>query len=98
MKRNMKKRLAQGDKLFGSFAFLPSPDVVEIMGFAGFDYVIIDLEHSPKNWETVANMVRAAELHDMAALIRVAENSEKSILAALEIGATGIVIDRKSVV
>jgi len=92
MKRNMKKRLAQGDKLFGSFAFLPSPDVVEIMGFAGFDYVIIDLEHSPKNWETVANMVRAAELHDMAALIRVAENSEKSILAALEIGAAGIVM------
>jgi 2-keto-3-deoxy-L-rhamnonate aldolase RhmA len=62
------------------------------MGFAGFDYVIIDLEHSPKNWETVANMVRAAELHEMTALIRVAENSEKSILAALEIGAGGIVM------
>lgn len=91
-KSDMKERLARGDKLFGSFAFIPSPDVVEIMGFAGFDYVIIDLEHSPKNWETVANMIRAAELHDMAVLIRVAENSDKAILGALELGASGIVV------
>jgi len=92
MTGTLKQRLARGEKLFGSFAFLPSPDVVEIMGFAGFDYVIIDLEHSPKSWETVTNMVRAAQLHGMAALIRVAENSEKQILAALEIGAAGIVM------
>lgn len=92
MKASLKARLARGEPVFGSFAFLPSPDIVEIMGIAGFDYVIIDLEHSPKNWETVANMVRAAQLHGMASLIRVRENTEKTILEAIELGIDGIVL------
>lgn len=92
MKSPLKRRLAEGQSVFGSFAFLPSPDVVEIMGHAGLDYVIIDLEHSPKNWSDVANMIRAAELHGMAALVRIRENSEKAILEVLELGATGVVV------
>ena len=92
MKRSLKARLSAGEAVFGSFAFLPSPDIVEIMGLAGFDYVIIDLEHSPKDWNDVVHMVRAAQLHDMAVLIRVRENSEKAILEALELGVDGIVL------
>ena len=92
MKEDIKAKLRLGRPVFGTFAFLASPDIVEIMGHAGFDYVIIDLEHSPKNWSDVANMIRAAELHGMAALVRIRENSEKSILEVLELGAAGIVI------
>lgn len=92
MKDNLKTRLRRREPVFGTFAFMASPDIVEIMGYAGFDYVIIDLEHSPKNWSDVANMIRAAELRGMAALVRIRENSEKSILEALELGAAGIVI------
>lgn len=92
MVESFKTRLRRGDPLFGTFAFMASPDLVEIMGFAGFDYVIIDLEHSPKNWSDVANMIRAAELHDMAPLVRIRENSEKAILEVLELGAAGIVV------
>lgn len=92
MKPSLKSRLRAREAVFGSFAFLPSPDVVEIMAMAGFDFVIIDLEHSPKNWGDVANMVRAAELHGMAPLVRVRENHEKTILEALELGVEGIVV------
>lgn len=92
MKASLKERLVAGESVFGSFAFLPSPDIVEIMGLAGFDFVLIDLEHSPKDWDAVSNMVRAAELHGMAPLIRVSENSEKSILQVLELGIEGIVL------
>lgn len=92
MTRPFKERLTANDAMFGVFAFLPSPDVVELLGLCKFDYVMIDLEHSPKNWEAVANMVRAAQLSDMAPLIRVKENSQKQILEALEVGAEGIVI------
>jgi 4-hydroxy-2-oxoheptanedioate aldolase len=92
MRPSLKQQLASGKSVFGSFVFLPSPDIVEIMGFAGFDYVIIDLEHSPKNWDHVANMIRAAELHDMAPLVRIRENSEKAILEVLELGAAGVVV------
>ncbi|MBS7700627.1 MULTISPECIES: aldolase/citrate lyase family protein [unclassified Chelatococcus] len=92
MKQNLKEKLRNGEPVFGTFAFMASPDIVEIMGYAGFDFVIIDLEHSPKNWSDVANMIRAAELRDMAALVRVRENADKSILEVLELGAAGIVI------
>jgi 4-hydroxy-2-oxoheptanedioate aldolase len=92
MAHDLKARLKRGEPVFGTFAFMASPDIVEIIGYAGFDYVIIDLEHSPKNWSDVANMIRAAELHGMAALVRIRENAEKSILEVLELGAAGIVV------
>lgn len=92
MAESFKAKLKRGEPVFGTFAFMASPDIVEIFGYAGFDYVIIDLEHSPKNWSDVAHMIRAAELHGMAALVRIRENTEKSILEVLELGAAGIVI------
>lgn len=88
----LKQRIARGDILIGSFAFLGSPDVVEILALAGMDYVIIDTEHSPKDWGMIQHMIRAANLHDLPVLIRVAENAEKLILQCLEIGADGIVL------
>ena len=86
------QRVRVGQRLLGSFAFLPSPGVVEILGHAGMDFVIIDQEHSPKSWDMVENMVRAAEVCGMAALIRVARIEEKEILQALEVGAVGIMV------
>lgn len=92
MTTSLRARLQRGEPVLGSFVFLPTPAVVEIMGLAGFDFVIIDLEHSPKSWETVENMVRAASLSGMAALIRIRDASEKSVLEALELGAEGVVV------
>ena len=86
------QQVRAGHRLLGSFAFLPSPGAVEILGRAGLDFVIIDQEHSPKSWETAENMVRAAQLCGMAALVRVARIEEKEILHALEIGAAGIMV------
>lgn len=88
----LKQDVRAGRALLGSFAFLSSPTVVEILGRAGLDFVIIDQEHSPKSWEVVENMVRAAELCGMAALVRVSRIDDKEILQALEVGAAGIMI------
>lgn len=88
----LKRRMAAGEMLLGTFVFLPSPAVVEILALAGMDFVIIDTEHSPKDWDTLENMIRAANLHRLPALVRVSANSEKLILQCLEIGADGIVV------
>lgn len=88
----LKERIARGETVLGTFVFLSSPEMVEIMALAGMDYIIIDTEHSPKDWSTLEHMIRAANLHDLPALIRVSENSEKLILQCLEIGADGLVI------
>jgi 2-keto-3-deoxy-L-rhamnonate aldolase RhmA len=86
------QRVRGGVPVLGSFVFLPSPGMVEVLGRSGLDFIIIDQEHSRKSWETVENMVRAAELTGMAALIRVACLEETEILHALETGISGIVL------
>jgi len=88
----LKERLLRGEPTFGTFAFIAAPAVVEIMGLAGLDFVIIDTEHAAIDWQTVENMVRAAEVRQIAPLVRVSRNDEKLILRALETGAEGIVV------
>ena len=86
----VKARLRGGDAVVGSFCNLPSPDVVELLGWAGFDFVIIDAEHGPQDLETVANMVRAAEASGTTPLVRVAINEPQNILRHLDTGAQGL--------
>lgn len=51
----LKRRLAAGGKCLGAWAALASPSVTEIIGQAGFDFVILDHEHGPSGFETLAN-------------------------------------------
>ena len=64
--------------------------MVEGMALAGLDFVIIDTEHSSHNVETVENLIRAAELYDITAIVRVTDYDHKNIGRMLDIGAHGI--------
>jgi len=88
----LKRTLEEGENVFGPFLKLVDPAVVEIMGFAGFDFVIIDAEHGPISMQSVQNMIRAAETANITSIIRVAKNDESLILRALDIGAQGVEI------
>jgi len=87
-----KAALRAGAKLHGLFVGPPSPVIVELVGYAGFDFVIIDTEHGPAGLETLENMVRAAEASNVASLVRVPSGSAADILHALDAGATGILV------
>ncbi|MDO9438884.1 HpcH/HpaI aldolase/citrate lyase family protein [Hydrogenophaga sp.] len=88
----LRTRMQRGDTLVGSFVFLPSPSIIEILAEAGLDFFLLDLEHSPKNWETVENMVRAADIYGLPVIVRVPENTPQAILQALEVGAAGVAV------
>ena len=93
MKKNhLKEALQDGKVVFGPFLKFTDPAAVEIMGFAGFDFVIIDTEHGPISIETAQNMIRAAESVNITPIIRVVNNDEAFILRALDIGAQGVEI------
>ena len=93
MKKNyLKKALRDGKVVLGPFLKFIDPAVAEIMGFAGFDFVIIDAEHGPISIENAQNMIRAAESVNITPVIRVGNNDEALILRALDIGAQGIEI------
>lgn len=86
----LKKMLKEGKSAIGTFVSMNSPDLVEIMGLTGFDFVIIDAEHGPMDAETSMNLIRAAELHNMTPIVRIRENSETVVLKHLDVGAHGI--------
>jgi 4-hydroxy-2-oxoheptanedioate aldolase len=93
MKKNyLKEALMNGKTAFGPFLKITDPAVVEIMGFAGFDFVIIDQEHGPISVQSAQDMIRAAESVNITPIIRVADNDESLILRALDIGAQGVEI------
>lgn len=96
MKNQLKNALAENKYVVGPFMKLPSPAVVEIMGKGGFDYIIIDCEHGPLDMMVAEDMIRAAHLAGMAAVIRVSENKDYLISRALDIGADGVQVPQIS--
>jgi len=92
----LKKKLENKSNVIGPFMKLPSPAVVEIAALAGFDFVIIDCEHGPLNMLEAENMIRAAHLSNMSAVIRVGENNPNMISRALDIGADAVQIPQIS--
>lgn len=97
MKENiLKKRLKEGQRVFGTWSMLPSAGVINVIGEAGLDFVILDMEHGPMSFETMEEMIRAAELEGCQPIIRVSDKSESTILRALEIGSQAVMIPHVS--
>jgi 4-hydroxy-2-oxoheptanedioate aldolase len=65
--------------------YVASPQLTEIIGLIGFDFVVIDMEHGPVDMGVAENMVRAAELAGVTPFIRVTHNRPHLILRALDI-------------
>ena len=86
----LKRKLAEGKTVVGSFVYIPSSKLTEIVGFCGFDFVVIDMEHGPIDTTVAEDMVRAAECAGVTPLIRVTHNSPHLVLRALDIGAQGV--------
>ena len=95
---SLKERLKNGEKVIGTWNIIPSPSLVEAIGYGGLDFIIIDAEHGPVGMETAENLVRAAQVSGMAPSIRVADNVAHLILRALDIGAYGIQVPHISTV
>ena len=76
----------------GVFSKTSDPAFIEVMGYAGLDYVIIDLEHGPVTVQTAQNLIRAAQLSGVFPIIRTKENCDFIFGEALDIGAGGLQI------
>jgi 4-hydroxy-2-oxoheptanedioate aldolase len=93
MRRNtLKEKIERNESVFGVFVSIPHPVIVEMIGHAEYDFVIIDCEHASTNMESVEELVRAAELMDMTPLVRISKVDRSEILKVLDCGAQGIVI------
>ena len=94
VRRNtLKRKLAAGKLACGCVVTSRSPVIVEMLGYAGFEWLFIDTEHVPiESGLELEHLIRAAEASNIVPLVRVKQNSENYIRNALEAGAQGVVI------
>ena len=88
----MKPRIQNGESLVGAFVNIPHPELVEILGLVGADFVIVDAEHTSLTPTTAEELIRAAELSQMTPVVRVGQNDPQEVQKYLEGGAQGVLI------
>lgn len=88
----LKTRLGQNAPVYGLFCTIPVALSVELIAAAGYDFVVIDLEHTLIGAEQLVAMLLAARASEIAVLVRVA--TPHQALQALDAGAEGIVFPR----
>jgi 2-keto-3-deoxy-L-rhamnonate aldolase RhmA len=76
----------------GMFVKYPTIETIEALGSAGYDFIIIDMEHAPLGVETVYRMIVASERSGMGALIRVRGHDTATANTFLDAGASGILV------
>jgi 4-hydroxy-2-oxoheptanedioate aldolase len=92
----LKQTLQAGNTVVGTWLNAASPGQAETIGYAGFDLVVLDTEHSTYDIAGCENLVRAADAAGLPCLIRVSDNKPTPVAKALEYGAQGIVIPHVS--
>ena len=91
MKSNrMKAKFAAGEPAFGLSIMIPSPQLIEMAGGLGFDWVLIDCEHGTIGLESMELMIMAAESVGVTPIVRPRANSTIEILQVMDRGAHGV--------
>ena len=89
-----RSRVLRGDTLFGLFLDLSSPASAELCGRAGYDWLLVDLEHGSGTEADLPAMLMAVESTGAAALVRPQSGERLRIGRALDLGAIGIMVPR----
>lgn len=87
-----KSRLANGDSLIGCWLGLADSYAAEVMGKAGFDWLVIDGEHSPNDLRSIRDQLMALESSDSHAVVRVPIGETWMIKQILDAGAQTILV------
>ncbi len=86
------ERIRAGEPLSAGWVSLGHPRVAEIVALAGYDFVIVDIEHTPMSLETLDDVVRAIELRGVPTVVRVPWNDPVELKRVLDIGVAGVMI------
>ncbi|MFO7963345.1 MAG: aldolase/citrate lyase family protein [Desulfobacterales bacterium] len=92
MKNKLREKMANRQKTVGAFSVFGSTAVMECLGLAGLDFVIIDTEHGALDAETAVPLILAAERRGITPIVRVQDASRSSVLKMLDIGAMGLLV------
>jgi 2-keto-3-deoxy-L-rhamnonate aldolase RhmA len=91
MKPNrMKEKIARREPALGCSVMYPSPQIVEMLGFAGFDWVLIDCEHGSIGLADAELMAMACDAVGITPIARPKTNSTSDIQSVMDRGVMGV--------
>ena len=87
----VKRKLKEGKPVVGTWLNLPDPFAAEALAALGFDWLVVDTEHSPIALAVMAQMFQAIGRFPTAPMVRIPWNNEENIKRVLDAGAWGFV-------
>lgn len=88
----LKRRLAAGRKALGCWLFTGDTIAAEIIGLAGYDFIIIDHEHGPGDFRGAVGLLQALSAAPATSVMRVPWNDPVYIKRALDTGVEGVMV------
>jgi 2-keto-3-deoxy-L-rhamnonate aldolase RhmA len=88
----LKEKLKNRQLTIGTWITINSTSIAEILANAGYDWLVIDLEHSTISIDQTAELIRTIELSGVSSLVRLTNNDENQIKRIMDAGARGIVV------
>jgi len=88
----LRDRIRSGALTLGSWITLGHPAIAEIMAKAGYDWLVVDLEHSVISIDVAGDLIRTIDLCGVVPLVRLTSNDSNQIKRVMDAGAHGIVV------
>lgn len=88
----VREAVAAGRPTFGAWVTLGDTISAELMGKAGYDWVILDTQHGGVTWDAMLGLVQALDLGGTRALVRVGWTDQMQIMRAMDVGALGVIV------
>lgn len=92
MKPSLKSRIKENQLVVGAWQTLHHPSITEIFIDAGYDFVVIDMEHSSLTVKDAEELIRTASRSHVPALVRLTSNDRDLAKRVMDSGATGIIV------
>jgi 2-keto-3-deoxy-L-rhamnonate aldolase RhmA len=89
---SLKQKLREGRPTIGSWLSLSGLDSCEIMAKSGFEWLVVDMEHTAISSGRMVDLIRVIDLCGIAPLVRVAANDPTLIKHAMDAGARGVIV------
>ncbi|MDF0677626.1 MAG: aldolase/citrate lyase family protein [Nitrosomonas sp.] len=89
---SLKTRLARHELTIGSWITLGHPSIAEIMAKAGFDWLVLDTEHSVLELSEVQAIIQVLDGQQCPAIVRLTSNHPDQIKRVMDAGASGIMV------
>lgn len=87
----VRARWLAGEPAFAAWLLLESPVAAELLGGAGFDAVVVDLQHGSATLDRLADLVRAIEATPAVPFVRTAANDPAELMRVLDLSVRGVI-------